>query len=46
MGKSQKISYENPAVQTIDLYLIEVLCTSATTTAWYEDGSYDYSQLD
>lgn len=46
MNKLQKTSYEIPAVQAIELYLNEVLCTSATTSAWYEDKDYDYGQLD
>lgn len=46
MDKLLKRNYETPAVQTIDPYLNELICTSATTTAWYEDESYNDSQLD
>lgn len=46
MNRSQKRNYEAPDFQIDTMYLEAVLCTSATTTAWYEDNSYDYNQLD
>lgn len=46
MNKLLKRNYEAPAFQIDAMHLDAVLCTSATTTAWYEDESYNDSQLD